>query len=124
MIGVTALGGYAAAQDYLDCSLHGCPCGYLGDPVRECRCAGSAIARYQKRISGPLLDRIDIHLEVPRVDYDKLSDKRTSEPSATDRDRMNAAARARQTERLTDIDQVGPAQTAEARQYRPRQSAS
>jgi predicted ATPase with chaperone activity len=46
----------------LDCYPHGCPCGYFGDPVKECSCSGQAIARYQKRLSGPLLDRIDIHL--------------------------------------------------------------
>ena len=80
-------------------AMNPCPCGYLGDPVRECRCAGSAIARYQKRISGPLLDRIDIHLEVPRVEYDKLSDKRTGEPSAAVRDRVETA-RGRQSARL------------------------
>lgn len=80
-------------------AMNPCPCGYLGDPVRECRCAASTIARYQKRISGPLLDRIDIHLEVPRVEYDKLSDKRTGEPSAAVRARVEAA-RVRQTERL------------------------
>ncbi len=47
--------------------LHGCPCGYAGDPVRECTCSASAITRYAKRLSGPLLDRIDIHLDVPRI---------------------------------------------------------
>ena len=43
----------------------GCPCGFYGDPVKECSCSAMAIARYQKKISGPLLDRIDIHVEVP-----------------------------------------------------------
>jgi len=70
-----------------------CPCGYLGDPVRECTCSQQTIIRYQKRISGPLLDRIDIHLEVPRVDYEKLSDARTGEPSAAIRVRVEAALR-------------------------------
>jgi predicted ATPase with chaperone activity len=55
---------------------HGCPCGYAGDPTRECTCSASTIARYQKRISGPLLDRIDIHVEVPRVEYEQLTDRR------------------------------------------------
>ena len=50
-----------------------CPCGYYGDPVKECTCSNSMVSRYQKRISGPLLDRIDIHIEVPRVEYEKLS---------------------------------------------------
>lgn len=50
-----------------------CPCGYLGDPKHTCRCTPSQIIRYQKRISGPILDRIDIHLEVPAVEIDKLT---------------------------------------------------
>lgn len=58
-----------------------CPCGYYGDPVKPCTCSQSMITRYQNRISGPLLDRIDIHIEVPRVDYDKLTDDRRGEPS-------------------------------------------
>jgi magnesium chelatase family protein len=76
-----------------------CPCGYLGDPVRECSCSSASIARYQKRISGPLLDRIDIHLDVPRVEYEKLSDARAGEPSAAIRSRIEAA-RERQQSRL------------------------
>jgi len=77
-----------------------CPCGYLGDPIKECRCAASAVARYQKRISGPLLDRIDIHLQVPRIDYEKLSSRRPAEASAAIRQRVDQA-RARQRERFT-----------------------
>lgn len=50
-----------------------CPCGYLGDPMRECKCTPSQIIRYQKRVSGPMLDRIDIHLDVPAVKVDKLT---------------------------------------------------
>jgi magnesium chelatase family protein len=53
-----------------------CPCGWFGDPVKECTCSHAMVSRYQKRISGPLLDRIDIHIEVPRVEYEKLSDDR------------------------------------------------
>lgn len=51
-----------------------CPCGYLGDPNHECRCSTSEILRYQKKISGPMLDRIDIHLDVPAVKVEKLTD--------------------------------------------------
>ena len=80
-------------------AMNPCPCGYAGDPVRECRCAASAVARYQKRISGPLLDRIDIHLEVPSVNYEHLSDTRAGEPCATVRSRVEAA-RAIQAERF------------------------
>jgi len=68
-----------------------CPCGFYGDPTRECRCGMHAITRYQKRISGPLLDRIDIHIEVPRVEYDKLADDQRGEPSAAIQERVEAA---------------------------------
>jgi len=50
-----------------------CPCGYYGDPVKPCRCLPGQIARYQKRVSGPLIDRIDLHLEVPAVKIEKLT---------------------------------------------------
>jgi magnesium chelatase family protein len=76
-----------------------CPCGYYGDPTRNCTCSMGTIIRYQKRISGPLLDRIDIHIEVPRVEYDKLTDERRGELSAVIRQRVEAA-RERQRERL------------------------
>lgn len=73
-----------------------CPCGYYGDPVKECRCSSSDVTRYHKRISGPLLDRIDIFAEVPRVEYEKLSDNRLGESSETVRSRVE---RARQIQR-------------------------
>jgi magnesium chelatase family protein len=72
-------------------AMNPCPCGYYGDPVRECTCSPAAVRRYQQRLSGPLLDRIDIHVEVPRVDYDKLTDDRRGEPSAKIRERIQAA---------------------------------
>ncbi len=50
-----------------------CPCGYYGDPTHACSCSNSMITRYQKRISGPLMDRIDLHVDVPRVEYEKLT---------------------------------------------------
>ncbi|MCK4472497.1 MAG: ATP-binding protein, partial [Anaerolineae bacterium] len=68
-----------------------CPCGYYGDLVRECTCSMQTISRYQKRISGPLLDRIDIHVEVPRVEYDKLTDDRLGEKSEDIRARVEKA---------------------------------
>jgi magnesium chelatase family protein len=68
-----------------------CPCGYFGDHRRACTCAPSAVARYQKRISGPLLDRIDIHLEVPRIPPEQLSDRRPGESSAAVRERVEQA---------------------------------
>jgi len=84
-------------------AMNPCPCGFFGDPVRECRCASSAVARYQKRISGPLLDRIDIHLEVPRIAYEQLADKRAGEASAAVRGRVEAA-REVQSQRFTEGD--------------------
>ena len=82
------------------------------------------MTRYQRRISGPLLDRIDIHAEVPRVDFDKLSDQRLGEPSAAIRPRVEAA-RARQRARLGDSGltcnaDMGP---AEVRQFCPLDDA-
>ncbi len=73
-------------------AMNPCPCGYHGDPRRACTCAPGAIARYQKRISGPLLDRIDIHLDVPRIPHEQLSDRRPGEPSAAIQERVAARA--------------------------------
>jgi magnesium chelatase family protein len=82
-------------------AMNPCPCGYLGDPVHPCTCSQSVIRKYQQRISGPLLDRIDIHIEVPRVDYDKLTDERRGEPSDHVRQRVEAA-RERQRHRFQE----------------------
>ena len=79
-----------------------CPCGYYGDSVKACTCAPSTVTKYQKRISGPLLDRIDIHVEVPRVDYQKLSSDRLGESSEAIRERVEAA-RLRQRERFSTM---------------------
>jgi magnesium chelatase family protein len=68
-----------------------CPCGWFNDSLKPCTCAPSTVTKYQKRISGPLLDRIDIHIEVPRVDYEKLSGNRVSESSESIRARVQAA---------------------------------
>ena len=89
------------ANFMLVAAMNPCPCGYFSDPVKVCTCSSSAITRYQKRISGPLMDRIDIQVEVPRVDYDKLSSSRLGEPSSRVRDRVEKA-RERQGERLKD----------------------
>jgi magnesium chelatase family protein len=72
-------------------AMNPCPCGYAGDPLRECTCSPTAIAKYQRRLSGPLLDRIDIHVEVPRVQYDKLTGNTQGEPSSAVRARVQAA---------------------------------
>ena len=68
-----------------------CPCGYYGDPVKQCSCSSSQVFRYQKRISGPLLDRMDIFIEVPRIEYEKLADDRLGEKSEVIQARVEAA---------------------------------
>ncbi len=62
-------------------AMNPCPCGYYGDPVKQCTCTPGLVARYQKRISGPLLDRIDIFVEVPHVEYEKLAEEGVGESS-------------------------------------------
>lgn len=78
-----------------------CPCGYFGDPVHPCSCSNAMVTRYQTRISGPLMDRIDIHVSVPRVDFEKLTTLPRAESSEAIRVRVDAA-RQRQTERFAD----------------------
>ncbi len=84
-------------------AMNPCPCGYFGDPVKECRCSSSEISRYHKRISGPLLDRIDIYVDVPRIDYEKLTDDRLGESSEKVRARVEEA-RQIQRQRLQETE--------------------
>ena len=86
-------------------SMNPCPCGYYGDTERACTCSNAAVQNYQKRISGPMLDRIDIHVQVPRVDYDKLTDDTRGETSASVRERVEAA-RQRQQARFSELPHV------------------
>ncbi len=79
-------------------AMNPCPCGFYSHPVRACTCSEDQVRRYLSRISGPLLDRIDIHVEVPAVDYDDLTTKTQEESSASIRERVNKA-RAVQIER-------------------------
>ena len=81
-------------------AMNPCPCGYYGDPKRECRCSGNQVERYRQKISGPLLDRIDLHVEAPAVEYKDLSDNTPAESSATIRDRV-VIAREIQQKRFT-----------------------
>ncbi len=100
-------------------AMNPCPCGYYGDPTKPCTCSNSTVTKYQKRISGPMMDRIDIHITVPRVDYDKLSDRRTGESSQVVRDRVEAA-RERQRARfagLKDIAANADMRPAEMRRF-------
>ena len=80
-----------SANFQLIAAMNPCPCGYYGDSLKPCTCAAALVTKYQKRISGPLLDRIDIHIEVPRVDYEKLSGDRVGESSECIRARVQAA---------------------------------
>ncbi|NLA79677.1 MAG: YifB family Mg chelatase-like AAA ATPase [Chloroflexi bacterium] len=99
-------------------AMNPCPCGYAGDNLRQCTCMPAAITNYQKRISGPLLDRIDIHAHVPRVDFQKLSSQRQGETSETIRQRVEAA-RQKQIERFQNTHLVSNADMTptEIRQY-------
>jgi len=95
-------------------AMNPCVCGNLGDPHKQCTCTPAMVARYQKRLSGPLLDRVDIFVEVPSVDYEKLTSEQSGEPSAQVRQRVLAArevqlARFRGTLLQCNAD-MGPAQ--------------
>ena len=72
-------------------AMNPCPCGYYGDPFRQCTCSPSLVSRYQKRISGPFIDRVDIFVEVPHIDYEKLADDRLGEESDKVQARIKAA---------------------------------
>lgn len=87
------------ANFMLIAAMNPCPCGYYGDSIKECKCSFGEIARYQKRISGPLLDRIDIFIDVPRVDYEKLTDTDGGETSEIVRCRVEKARKV-QSERF------------------------
>ena len=98
-------------------AMNPCPCGFYGDPFRQCTCPASLVSRYQRRISGPFIDRVDIFVEVPHIDYEKLTDERSGEPSKKVQERVNAARR-RQQERfketpLTSNSEMTPAEIRE-----------
>ncbi len=86
-----------------------CQCGFFGDPLHQCSCTPPLIQRYLARISGPLLDRIDLHIQVPAVKYKELADDEKSEESSAIRDRI-LAARLRQCRRLESFGQFCNAQ--------------
>jgi len=87
------------ARFMLAAAMNPCPCGYWGDPGRTCTCGPLGVERYRARVSGPLLDRIDLHLEVPAVPFRELTLDRAGEPSEAIRARVNRA-RAVQQERF------------------------
>ncbi len=82
---------FALAGIYGKKATQGCPCGYYGDPYRPCTCSPGLVSRYQKRISGPFLDRIDIFIEVPHINYEKLADDRLGEKSEKVQQRVTEA---------------------------------
>jgi magnesium chelatase family protein len=79
------------ASIMLVCAMNPCPCGYYGDSRHQCTCTPSQIHRYRQKVSGPLLDRIDIHIEVPAVPYKDLSDDLSGEPSSVIKTRVQKA---------------------------------
>ena len=82
------------AKFILVASMNPCPCGYYGDPEKECGCSAGEIIRYRRKISGPFLDRVDLHLDVPRVKIDKLMGEEVAESSAKIRTRVIKARQA------------------------------
>lgn len=77
-------------------AMNPCPCGYYGHPTKQCTCSARAVSSYLGRISGPMLDRMDLHIEVPPVDFDSLSDSSRSESSEQIRKRVNSARKIQQ----------------------------
>jgi magnesium chelatase family protein len=83
-------------------AMNPCPCGYFGDLKRECRCSPGQVQRYRQRISGPLLDRIDLHIEVPSIEYRDMASERAEEPSSAIRERVSAARKRQQARFAND----------------------
>jgi magnesium chelatase family protein len=106
-------------------AMNPCLCGFYSDPEKECTCTQTAILRYQRRLSGPLLDRIDVHVEVPRVEYEKLTGQSMPETSAAIRERVQRAREVQLARfagtRMTCNAEMGP---KEVRQYCPVEPAA
>ncbi|MEO7618021.1 MAG: YifB family Mg chelatase-like AAA ATPase, partial [Candidatus Saccharibacteria bacterium] len=97
-----AAGSHTYPADFmLVATQNPCPCGYLGDKVRDCTCTPSTVARYERKLSGPLLDRIDLVISVERVETDKLVEGRSSLPESKHQDQV-IQARATQAQRYSD----------------------
>lgn len=90
------------AKFILVAAMNPCPCGYANEPERRCLCTGGQIVNYKKKISGPILDRIDLHIEVPRLKFEKLIDKNSGEDSKTIKTRVNET-RSVQQKRFTNL---------------------
>ncbi len=111
-------------------AMNPCPCGYYGDPSHDCTCSPQTVGRYQRRISGPLLDRIDLFADVPRVDFEKLAAGTRAEPSAAVAERVRRA-RDRQRERFAESaagtivnSEMTPAEVRDLAQLRMSETAS
>jgi magnesium chelatase family protein len=106
-------------------AMNPCPCGFFGHPTRSCTCSPAAARQYLARVSGPLLDRIDLHIEVPPVEYDQLSSRQKAESSADIRARVNAA-RARQQARFAGTDILSNARipTSKLKEFCPLTDAA
>lgn len=102
------------AKFMLAAAMNPCPCGFLNDPGRECSCSQTQIIKYQRKASGPLLDRIDIHLEVPRVELEKLEGESFTESSLVIRERVQKARNIQserfQEERIVDNSEMSSEQ--------------
>ncbi|UCD08262.1 MAG: YifB family Mg chelatase-like AAA ATPase [Dehalococcoidales bacterium] len=98
-------------------AMNPCPCGYFGDPLRQCTCPPSVVSRYQRRISGPFIDRVDIFVEVPHIEYEKLSDDRLGEESSKVQERVIAASEIQRRRfngtKLTSNSEMTPAEVRE-----------
>ena len=106
------------ANFMLVAAMNPCPCGYYGDPIKPCTCSSATVTKYQKRISGPLLDRIDIYIEVPRVEFDKLSDQRQGESSKSIQQRVETAREVqRQRFQKSEISANAEMRPADIRKY-------
>lgn len=79
------------ANFMLVCAMNPCPCGHYGDPNKECACQAGSVQKYMMRVSGPLMDRIDLHIEVPAVKYRELASREPGESSVRVRERVTAA---------------------------------
>jgi magnesium chelatase family protein len=104
------------AQFMLVAAMNPCPCGYFGDPSRPCLCTPGQVRTYQKKISGPLLDRIGLQLEVPRLSYEELTSARQSEASAVIQQRVEQA-RLLQVQRFSKHKTNGLMTNKEVKQY-------
>lgn len=99
--GVISISRVAAKFQYpcsvmVVCAMNPCPCGYYGHPTRKCTCSEVSAKRYFNRVSGPLVDRLDIHIDVPPVDYESLASKEKAEPSSEIKKRVNKARKIQQ----------------------------